>query len=89
VRRHEDGHLRHDPIRQPGVRGEVREVLESVHDDPRIVEPCATLVAFGDMRAKRGDAESGLAVDQKVDLVGEQVSVIHDSSGSLYGTFKC
>jgi hypothetical protein len=41
------------------------------------------------MRTKRGDAESGLAVDQKVDLVGEQVSVIHGSSGSLYGTYRC
>ena len=51
----------------------------------RVVEPRAAIVAFGDMRTKRGDAESGLAVDQKVDLVGEQVSVIHGSSGPLYG----
>ena len=50
-----------------------------------VVQPRATLVAFGDMRTKRGDAESGLAVDQKVDLVGEQVSVIHDSSGPSTG----
>ena len=89
VGRHEDGHLRHDPIGEPGVRGEVGERLEGVHDDPRVVEPRATLVAFGDMRTKRGDAESGLAVDQKVDLVGEQVSVIHDSSGPSYGTRGC
>jgi hypothetical protein len=29
------------------------------------------------MRTKRGDAETGFAVDQKVDLVGEEVSVVH------------
>jgi hypothetical protein len=30
------------------------------------------------VRAKRGDAESGFAVDQEVDLVGEEVSVVHE-----------
>src|SRR6188474_90242 len=58
--------------------------LQGVDDDHGVVEPGAAVVALGDVRTQRGDAEAGLAVDQKVDLVGEQVSVIHDSSGPSY-----
>jgi len=43
--------------------------FQRVHDDPRVLEPHATLGAFVDVIAKRGDAETGFAVDQKVNLV--------------------
>ena len=78
VGRHEHRHLGHDPVGQPRVRGEVGQRLQGVHHDAGVVEPRSALVALGDVRTKRGDAESGFAVDQQVDLVGEQVSVIHD-----------
>jgi hypothetical protein len=60
------------------------ERLQCVHDDPCVIEALAAVAALEDMCAKRGDAEAGLAVDQKVDLVGEQVSVIHGLA-PLYG----
>ena len=69
--------VRHDPVRQTGVRGEVGERFERIHDDSGVLDLPSTLGAFIDMRTKRGDAETGFAVDQKVDLVGEEVSVVH------------
>jgi hypothetical protein len=42
----------------------MRKRLEGIHDDARVVEPCPAVVALEDVRAKRGDAESGFAVDQ-------------------------
>jgi hypothetical protein len=56
----------------------VRQLLQHPDDDPSVVEPYAAVLALEDVRAKWGDAESGLAVDQQVDLVGEQVSMVHD-----------
>jgi hypothetical protein len=52
--------------------------LERIDDDAGIVVSRPAVVAFLKVRTKRGDAESGFAVDQEVDLVGEEVSVIHD-----------
>jgi hypothetical protein len=59
----------------------VGEALQRVHDETSVVETLPTVVALEEVRTKRGDAESGLAVDQQVDLVGEQVSMVHVASG--------
>ena len=65
------------------------DLLERVHDHERFVDLGPAFGALADVCPKGRNAEADVTVDQQVDLVGEQVSVIHDSSGSLYGTHGC
>ena len=65
------GGMGHDPVGQPRIRSKVGNQFQCVDDDPRVVVPHATLGALVDVIAKGGDAETGFAVNHKVDLVGE------------------
>ncbi|MEP6729215.1 MAG: hypothetical protein ABJE10_01190 [bacterium] len=71
MRGHEDRHLRHYPVSEARVGSESGKRFKRIHDDPGLLDLLSTLGAFVDVRAKRGDAETGFAVDQQVDLVGE------------------
>ena len=55
----------------------MRYHLERIHDEAFLLQPQPAVLAFIDVVAKRGDAEAGFAIDQEVDLVGEEVSVVH------------
>ncbi len=61
---------RHDPVGQPAIRGEVWERLQGIHDYALSFEAYSAIRAFIEVCTKIGNAESGFAVDQKVDLVG-------------------
>ena len=69
--RHEHRYLCHDPISETRIRRKVGERFQRVHHDAGVLEPESALRAFVDVRAKIGNAETGFAVDQEVDLVGE------------------
>ena len=55
----------------------MRQRFERVGHDPQLVVPRAAVIALGEMRTQRPDAESGVAIDQEVDLVGKEVAVVH------------
>jgi hypothetical protein len=62
-------HLRHHAVGEQWRGREVRQALERVDDLPRLSELGAALGAGLDVRQERGDAESGLAVQELVDFV--------------------
>jgi hypothetical protein len=50
-----------------------------------LLERRAALVALAQVRLEGGDAESGFAVQELVDLVGEKMAVIHGSVMGVRG----
>src|SRR5258706_14852255 len=59
VRRHEERHLRHDPLRQPRIRSEVGQRFECIDHATRLVNAGAAFRTLVEVRTKIGDAESG------------------------------
>jgi hypothetical protein len=53
------------------------EVFEHVYDLPGACEACLTILAPVDVCAKGCDAKADLAVEQQVDLIREQVTMLH------------
>jgi len=80
VRRHEERHLRHDPLRQPRIRSEVGQRFECIDHATRLVNAGAAFRTLVEVRTKIGDAESGFAVDQQIDFIREQMTMIHVAS---------
>ena len=64
----------------------MREGFQRLGDEPGVLEPRSALRTLLDVRAKRDDAKSGLAIDQQIDLVWEQVSVLHIIYVPAYGS---
>jgi len=56
----------------------VREVFQRVHDEPGFVDPGTTLHTITKVGLQGRNPEAHLVIEEKVDLVGEEVSVIHD-----------
>jgi hypothetical protein len=70
VPRLDDLHPAEDAVGEAGARSEVREEFQRVGYEARLVEARLAVSTFIDMRAQRGDAESGFAIEQQVDFVG-------------------
>jgi hypothetical protein len=75
--RFDDLYLRHHPLRESRRRSEVLQVFEDVHDAARTRQAGLAVLALVDVGAKGSHTETDLAVEQQVDLIREQVAVIH------------
>ena len=66
---HEDRDLRHHPVRERVGRGEVGEVFQRVHDEPRLVELGAAVGAIANMGLQGCNPEAHLVIEEEIDLV--------------------
>jgi hypothetical protein len=69
--------LRHHPVGEERRGGEVRNLLERIHDDERLIDLGAALATLSNMGTQRGDAEADVAVHEKIDFVGKQMAIYH------------
>jgi hypothetical protein len=77
---HERLYVAHHALGKAVGWSEVRELFDQVRDRTSVIEPASTVLAFGDMRFERRCAESDLVVEELIDFVGQEMSVIHCAS---------
>jgi hypothetical protein len=63
----------------------MRESLELIHDHAGLLETCTALDAVGSVGPERCHAESDLAIEEQIDLVGKKMPMIHNASEGAYG----
>ena len=78
--RDERHHVGHHALGKAVGWSEVRELFDQGGDRTGVIEPASTVVAFGDVRLERRRAESNLVVEELIDFVGQEMSVIHCAS---------
>ena len=77
---HERLNLAHHALGKAVGWSEVRKLFDQGRDRTSVIEPASTVVAFGDVRLERRRAESNLVVEELIDFVGQEMSVIHCAS---------
>jgi hypothetical protein len=63
----------------------MREILQSVDDEPRLFDLEAAVLTITNVGLQGLDPEAHLVIEEKIDLVWKQVPVIHWFSEVLYG----
>src|SRR6267142_688212 len=73
-------HRGHHPLRKAVRWGKVRDLFDQGGERTGVIELTATFVTFGDVPLEGRRAESNLVVEELIDFVGQEMSVVHCAS---------